>query len=242
MEIQIGIAKVPKYDSIESGDTLEFVERPNGGVSVVMADAQTSGREAKALSSGVVRKAASLLAEGVRDSAAARAASDYLFTEKGGNYAAYLDIISVDLQSDTIVITRNNPTPALIARGECCIESLSGAGTPIGLSRNIRPSVTEIPLETDITVMVYTDGVQNAGRAYGQPIDARTLLESFLEDQHPSPQLIADTILLEAVRLDQSRPNDDMSIMVLRIVPHHTKPLRRMTVYIPFEQHFTGSD
>lgn len=241
MEIQIGIAKVPKYDSIESGDTLEFVERPNGGVSVVMADAQTSGKEAKALSSGVVRKAASLLAEGVRDSAAARAASDYLFTEKGGSYAAYLDIISIDLQSDTIVITRNNPTPALIARGEC-IESLSGVSTPIGLSRNIRPSVTEIPLETGITVMVYTDGIQYAGKAYGQPIDAHTLLESFLEDQHPSPQLIADTILLEAIRLDQSRPNDDMSIMVLRIIPHHTKPLRRMTVYIPFEQQFTGSD
>jgi serine phosphatase RsbU (regulator of sigma subunit) len=241
MEIQIGISKIPKSGSIESGDTLEFVERPNGGASVVMADAQTSGKEAKALSSGVVRKVVSLLGEGVRDSAAARAASDLLFTEKGGNNLAFLDIISIDLQTNTIVISRNNPTPAFIARDDR-IECLSGVSTPIGLSRNIRPNVTEIPLETGITIMVCTDGVQHAGESYGQSINIRMLLESFLEDQDPSPQLIADSLLMEAIRLDQGRPKDDMSIMVLHIVPKFTKPLRRMTIHIPFEPYFPNFD
>ena len=46
-------------------------------VSVVLADGQTSGRGAKAVSILVVRKVISLLAEGVRDGAAARAASDF---------------------------------------------------------------------------------------------------------------------------------------------------------------------
>jgi hypothetical protein len=81
MEIQIAVAKTSKYAVSESGDTLEVVERPNGGVSVVLADGQTSGRGAKAISSMVVRKIISLLAEGVRDGAAARAASDSLFTD-----------------------------------------------------------------------------------------------------------------------------------------------------------------
>ena len=97
MEIQVAIAKTPKYGSIESGDTLEFVERPNGGGSVVIADAQESGKEAKAISAAIVRKVVNLLAEGVRDSAAARAASDYLYTEKSGSVSAYLDILSIDL-------------------------------------------------------------------------------------------------------------------------------------------------
>jgi hypothetical protein len=51
------------------------VERPNGGLSVVLADGQSSGRGAKAISLLVVRKVIGLLAEGVRDGAAARAAS-----------------------------------------------------------------------------------------------------------------------------------------------------------------------
>ena len=55
MEVQIAVAKVNKYATSESGDTLEVVERPNGGLSVVLADGQTSGRGAKAVSQMVVR-------------------------------------------------------------------------------------------------------------------------------------------------------------------------------------------
>ncbi len=78
MEIKLAVAKINKYASSESGDSVEVVERPNGGISVVMADGQSSGKGAKHISSLVVRKVISLLSEGVRDGAAARAASDYL--------------------------------------------------------------------------------------------------------------------------------------------------------------------
>ncbi|MDP2977021.1 MAG: hypothetical protein Q8N45_12525, partial [Anaerolineales bacterium] len=118
MEVQIAVAKVNKYAVSESGDTLEVIERPNGGLSVVLADGQTSGQGAKAVSMLVVRKVIGLLAEGVRDGAAARAASDSLYTEKKGKVISTLNIVSVDLQTNTIVITRNNPVPMFISRGE----------------------------------------------------------------------------------------------------------------------------
>src|SRR5512142_1649486 len=108
MEIQIAVAKTNKYAVSESGDTLEVVERPHGGMSVVLADGQTSGRGAKTVSTMVVRKVIGLLAEGVRDGAAARAASDALFTDKKGKVISTLNIASVDLHTDTIVLTRNN--------------------------------------------------------------------------------------------------------------------------------------
>jgi len=44
MEVQIAAAKVNKYATSESGETLGVVERPNGGLSVVLADGQTSRR------------------------------------------------------------------------------------------------------------------------------------------------------------------------------------------------------
>src|SRR5512136_3387104 len=108
MEIQIAVAKTNKYAVTESGDTLEVVERPNGGLSVVLADGQTSGRGAKAISMMVVRKVIGLLAEGVRDGAAARAASDALFTERQGKVTSTLNIASIDLVTNTVVLTRNN--------------------------------------------------------------------------------------------------------------------------------------
>ena len=232
MEIQIAVAKTNKYATSESGDTLEVVERPNGGVSVVLSDGQTSGRGAKTISTMVVRRVISLLAEGIRDGAAARAASDYLFTERNGKVSATLNILSADLQTGTLVLTRNNTTPIFIARDET-IECLSGESGSIGTARNIRPAITEINLEAGITIVVYTDGIAHAGSRIGQSLDVCTLLESMLEEQDPTPQEIADTLLHEAIRLDSGRPNDDMSIVVLRVSPQTSGQIRRMTVRLP---------
>ncbi|HSV86420.1 MAG TPA: SpoIIE family protein phosphatase [Levilinea sp.] len=232
MEIQIAVAKINKYDSTESGDTLEVVERPNGGVSVVLADGQSSGRQAKHISTSVVRKVISLLAEGVRDGAAARAASDALFTERNGESSAFLNILSADFETSTIVITRNNPAPVFVAQREQ-VECLGSESTAIGLSRNIRPVISEIPLEYSTTIVMYTDGLLNAGTSNGHFLDICTLLESLLEDQEPTAQEIADTILLNAIRMDNDRPGDDMSVVVLRALPKGRDFIRRMSVYIP---------
>jgi serine phosphatase RsbU (regulator of sigma subunit) len=232
MEISIAVAKTNKYAVSESGDTLEIVERPNGGVSVVLADGQTSGRGAKAVSSMVVRKVIGLLAEGVRDGAAARAASDHLFSERAGKVTACLNILSIDLQSETILITRNNPTPVFVARQEA-VECITSESVSIGTNRNIRPTITEFPLESGITIVMYTDGIRFAGDRTGQPLDICLLLESMLEEENPSAQEIADNILAQAIRLDQNRPNDDMSVVVLRSIPGESDEIRRMTVRLP---------
>jgi serine phosphatase RsbU (regulator of sigma subunit) len=232
MEIQIAVAKTNKYAVSESGDTLEVVERPNGGVSVVLADGQTSGRGAKAVSTMVVRKVISLLAEGVRDGAAARAASDYLYTERYGKVSATLNILSADLQTGTIVITRNNPSPIFVAQNDK-IECLNSESSSIGTSRNVRPAITEIALEGWTSIIMYTDGILHAGSRYGESLDICTLLESLLDEQDPPSQEIADALLTHAIQLDQGRPNDDMSVVVLRVMPFESDLIRRMTVRLP---------
>lgn len=232
MEIQIAIAKTNMYGSMESGDSLEFIERPNGGFSVVMSDPQESGKAAKAISSMVVRKALSLLAEGIRDGAAARAASDYLFTEKGGTVSAYLNIISVDFQTSTIVISRNNPTPIFISH-HGRVECLGGESSPIGSSRNIRPIISEIPLEEGVTIVLFTDGLMHAGERYGLDLDICMFLDALLEEETPTAQTIADTILSQAIRLDQGQPNDDMSLVVLQVLACEADNIRRMTIRFP---------
>jgi serine phosphatase RsbU (regulator of sigma subunit) len=232
MEIHAAVAKINKYATSESGDTLEIVERPNGGISIVLADGQTSGRGAKAISTMVVRKVIGLLAEGVRDGAAARAASDYLYTERNGKVTATLNILSADLQTGTIVITRNNPSPVFLARNDR-VECISADSVSIGTSRNIRPSITEFALESGITIVMYTDGIRDAGDRTGQSLDICTLITAMLEDQDPSAQELADGILGQAIRLDDNRPGDDMSVVVLRTKPIAADQIRRMTFLLP---------
>ena len=88
LQITLAIAKTNKYASRESGDTAELIERPGGGFSVVTVDGQGSGGAAKTLSLLITAKAVSLLKEGVRDGAVARAVHDYLFAYRHGKVSA----------------------------------------------------------------------------------------------------------------------------------------------------------
>jgi serine phosphatase RsbU (regulator of sigma subunit) len=233
MEIQIAVAKINKYAVSDSGDTLEVVERPNGGLSVVLADGQTSGRGAKAVSLAVVRKVIGLLAEGVRDGAAARAASDTLFTEKRGKVSCTLNIASVDLLTQTLVLTRNNPIPIFVCR-ENQVDSLHTDSPPLGTTRDTRPVINEVYLEEGLTVVMFTDGLIHAGKRRGQPMDICTSLQALLDEQDPSPQEIADELLDHALRLDENRPADDISIVVIKVVQRQGDEVRRMMVRLPF--------
>ena len=237
MEVQIAVAKVNKYAVSESGDTLEVVERPNGGLSVVLADGQSSGRGAKAISQMVVRKVIGLLAEGVRDGATARAASDALFTDKQGKVISTLNIASLDLSSGTIVLTRNNPAPMYVCRGEQ-IDSLEEESIPLGTSRNVRPLIMEIAIEPGLIIVIYTDGLVHAGKRRGTPMDVGAVIRSVLEDQDPSPQMLADTLLAQAVSLDENRPADDISVLVLKVAARSGDNVRRMAVQLPIEGNF----
>lgn len=234
MELCVGIAKIRKYAASESGDTVEVVERPKGGLSVVLADGQSSGRGAKWISTLVVRKVITLLAEGVRDGAAARAASDSLYTERSGKVSSTLNILSVDKQTKTLVITRNNPAPVMVANNEDIVV-LEEASLPIGLYRGTRPVINELELEVGLTTVVYTDGVVHAGSRYGESIDVHTCLQALLENEDPTPQLIADSLLENALNLDRGRPSDDISVVVLRVMSRAGDDVRRMTVRLPLE-------
>lgn len=232
MEARVAVAKVGKYGTAESGDSFEMIERPAGGLSFVLADGQTSGKPAKAVSNAVVRKAISLLADGVRDGAAARAASDYLCTYRSGKVLSTLNILSVDLQSQTMVITRNNPVPVILIRDRT-VHALADPSEPVGTRRGIRPSITEIPLEPGLASVIFTDGVTHAGERDGTPMDVIAFLQALLAEGPVNPDAWADRILDHAVTLDKGRPADDISILVTAILQREGDDARRLSVRMP---------
>ena len=235
--LEAAVAKINKYATSESGDTVEVIERPLGGISIVVADGQRSGRSAKAISNIVVRKAISLLGEGVRDGAVARATHDYLHIQRSGKVSAELNIVSVDLATRSLVISRNSRCPvALICGGEFTL--LDDASEAIGTRRNTKPTITEMELLVGTTVVVFTDGVWNAGSRSGGNIDLQRLLQAIDPENSASAEALADAILAEAMALDRGRPRDDATVLVLRIVPQQKNGderdrIRRLSVRFP---------
>lgn len=232
MEFQSAAVKVRKYAMAESGDTIEVVERPHGGLSFVLADGQRSGRPAKIISNLVARKAISLLGEGVRDGAVGRAAHDYLRTHRGGQVSATLTIVSLDLVSHTLVVSRNGPPVLLLEEGGGRV--LDGMCEPIGIHPGTKPMIVEVPLAPGLRAVAFSDGLLEAGVRTGAALTAEAWLDLAAGWGMLPAEELADRLLARALELDAGRPQDDISILVVGVYPGgDANEARRMTVRAP---------
>jgi serine phosphatase RsbU (regulator of sigma subunit) len=241
LAVELAVAKVAKYAVRESGDSVEVAERPNGGLSVVIVDGQRSGRSAKAISNLAVRKAISMLAEGVRDGAVARATHDFLRTQRGGQVSAELTIISVDLESRTVVVSRNSQCPVMVWEAPYEGEQAQWVGLDepariVGVGSRVKPVITERPLAAGQVFVAFTDGVLHAGRREGSHLDVTGVLADQCGEELPSAQFLADCLLNAALAADGNRPGDDTTVVVMRVFDRQLKDpleIRRMSVSFP---------
>jgi len=232
LEVKIAVAKTNKYAVSESGDSVEITERPQGGVSVILADAQGSGKSARTNSKLVVSKAATLISEGARDGAVARAVHDMLYTLRDGRISATLIIASADFETQSVVISQNAGPPIFVLQNGTAM-TLSSSEQPIGVHRSMKPAICEFPLELGLAIVGMTDGVYHAGRARGTPWTEDDLLE-LVKNHADHPEFLASVLLAEAVRRDQQRPCDDMAIFVLYVGEYEAETkVRTMRATMP---------
>ena len=229
MEINIAVAKIDKFGVGTSGDTVEVIERPNGGISVVLADGEVSGESQKTISTMVAHQVIDHISRGIRDGASIRAASNLIYTEHLGKIRSDLNVISVDMQTNTILISRNSAVPVFLIDDEK-VDCLATESTPIGFQEDISPTIVELSIRPSMAVIALSDGVYHAGRKYQQNADIRTTLEALIEGQDLYAQEIADFLLSRSIRLDDSHPKDDMSVVVLMVSLESKDPIRRMNV------------
>jgi serine phosphatase RsbU (regulator of sigma subunit) len=233
MEIRIGIAKANKYAMAECGDSVEVAERPRGGISAILADGQGSGKAAKMTSSLVVNRAAALIAEGARDGAVARAVHDYLYAMKDGKVSSTLTILSADFDTQTLLFSRNANCPVLV-KNEYGITVYDEEVPPIGVHKHMKPLMNQIALEVGTILVSYSDGIQAAGRKRGNHVDAGRILRLLEENGPDDVDFIAESILEYALGLDEYRPGDDMTVVVMGVSERDSSHrIQRVSVSFP---------
>lgn len=230
MNVQLAVAKIEKYAVGESGDTVEIVERPHGGVSAVLVDGQRSGKSAKVISNLVVRKAIALLAEGVRDGAAARAAHDYLRTQRSGRVSAELVMLSADLETGTLVISRNSRAPVLVYQnsGWRVVDTPAEA---VGIHARTRPQIEEIPLRPGTVAIAMSDGIWSAGTRCGALLDVVAAVQDLPVTL--SARAFADDLLARALAAEEGRPGDDLTVVTMRVDGLEHDNVRRLQMSLP---------
>ncbi len=236
MEVKIGIAKTSKYAMQYCGDSFDIAERPHGGISAIIADGQGNGLAAHHTSGWVVNKAVSLIADGARDGAVARAVHDYLYAMKDKKVSCTLTVVSADLESETVVISRNSNCPVIV-KTENYVSVYDENVEPIGINRHMKPLMYEIPFEPGMLVVSYTDGISHAGRKRsGKMADFNKILSLVKENTVTDCDFIARSILEYALSLDHEQAADDMTVVVLGIAEGlvNTPKVEQLKVTYPF--------
>ncbi len=216
MQVQIAINKTNKFGQSQGGDTAEIVERPRGGISLILVDGQGSGQGAKRISSLVANKAVSMIGDGARDGAVARAVHDYLYTMRHGKVSATLTILSVDISSGTLLITRNCNTPVIISYPGGGIDILDKPVPPIGVHPLLRPDIQQVELKENIRVAAFTDGIYKTG---SEDEEVLTILETGLKKGEISLQQLGQDLFGKALELEKKKPRDDMTLALLGLEP-----------------------
>ncbi|HEY88932.1 MAG TPA: SpoIIE family protein phosphatase [Thermoflexia bacterium] len=232
MHLSVAVAKVNKWAVRQGGDTVEMLERPDGGLSIVLVDGQRSGPAAKAISVWVTRKVVAELAEGVRDGAAARAANDALYTLRNGRVSATLVILTIDLATSDLVVTRCGGPPIFIYTPEGGWRQLRGDAPTLGFYLHARPDVETLPLQSGLMACAFTDGLLDAGCRTGRHLDIPAVMAE-LWQQNSAAKFLVDGLLARAMKLDDNRPTDDTSIAALYVQPGDGTGPRYMQAEMP---------
>ncbi|MBP7213243.1 MAG: SpoIIE family protein phosphatase [Anaerolineaceae bacterium] len=239
MEIEAAISKIDRHASNEQGNKVEIIERPNGGISIIMAEGRLHGKRSKALTMKAVHNVLSLIAEGVNDGASARVILTRIKNEHIEKALVNISIISCDLQSGTIVITKNNAIPVLV------YESGKSRFLPLDASLESDPFdsvVYQFEFKPEETFILISKGIQSAGSHTDNPIDLTTAIDSIYDDdEEPNVQKVADTLLKQAIAFDGGRPRDDMTVIVLKVSPVTSKDIRREYISFPIKHEFISS-
>jgi serine phosphatase RsbU (regulator of sigma subunit) len=141
-------------------------------------------------------------------------------------------MLSIDLASRSLVLTRNNPSPLIIIRNRK-VEIMDDPVDPVGIRRDIRPVIHEIPLEANLAVVIFSDGLTHAGERVGTPVQLETVLYAIQAEVPFDAKAWADALLQHAVDLDQGRPADDISILVAMIHETSVDDVRRLWARMP---------
>jgi len=88
-------------------------------------------------------------------------------------------------------------------------------------------------LIAETVVVIYTDGLETAGARSSRVFDVPAAVRELTAGGSISAQQLADSLLERALALDEGRPHDDISVLVLRIVDRVGDTVRRLALRLP---------
>ena len=196
------------------GDFYDVFERRGGGWAFEIGDVSGKGAEAAAVTALArhTLRTASLQPASPRELLVTL--NEALLVQRAGSEFCTVCLACLDDRRLTVAL--GGHPPALVLRADGRVEALGEAGTLLGVFADPRLHEVSASLEPGDTVLLYTDGVTEAGSG-DEEIGEEGLVELLRGMRGMAPEAIVDAVEQAAVEAQDGRPRDDIALVAFAI-------------------------
>ena len=177
---------------------------------IALSDGMGSGERANTISSITLSLLESLYKSGLTSQTILPLVNKILSINTDDSFSA-LDVCTIDLNSlQADFIKFGAPRGYLIS--EQGIKIVEGNSLPLGIIKELEPTVVSAKLNVGDTLIFMTDGISDA---FGSTAE---ILDFIKEFPAKNPTSVAEKLLDKAKELCQNVSKDDMTVLAVRIV------------------------
>lgn len=205
-----GCAGVCKYNSTVSGDSYMAYKIDNRQMCLSICDGMGSGKTAESLSARAISLIENFYKAGFSSDVTLKIVNSLLSQRGEDNFSA-IDLGVIDLQNGVLNLYKVG-APCSFLKQKDSTTILSSGALPLGILKDIKPSIKNVVLNDGDYIILLSDGVVDAF------VDIDKLKDVILNAREVNPQLIANEILNSALKVSNNMPKDDMTVLVGRLI------------------------
>jgi sigma-B regulation protein RsbU (phosphoserine phosphatase) len=202
------------------GDYYDFLDLGSGRLGLVLADIAGKGMSAALLMANLQANLRSQYALALEDIPRLLRSVNHLFFKntESSNYATTFFAVYDD-QTRKLRYVNCGHNPPMLLRGNGKVERLNATATVLGLFEEWNCSVVESELAPDDVLVIYTDGVSEAGESddgNSEEFGEERLIAAIRKYHQQSAGEVLDGILGEVQKFSPDEQADDMTLIVAK--------------------------
>ena len=208
-DLVYGTATCTKSGVVSSGDTHSLIEIDTGKYMVALCDGMGSGEKAHSGSQLAIGLLENFYKAGFDNEMILTSINKLLSLSNDEHFNA-LDVTVLDFQNNTMDFIKLGAPKGYLKRSEETIV-IGTNGLPLGVLEEMKPHITQKKVENFDMIIMVTDGISDA-------FGSSDALKNYIHTLDTiNPQTMADSILQQAMTLEDGKPQDDMSVSVVRV-------------------------
>jgi PAS domain S-box-containing protein len=199
------------------GDFYDVFERRGGGWAFEIGDVSGKGAEAAAVTALARHTVRTASLQPAALSGLLSTLNDALLSQRAGSEFCTVCLAALMLgERAVLTVALGGHPPALVLRADGTVDAVGEPGTLLGVFADPELHEVETTLQPGDTVVLYTDGVTEAGPA-GDEIGQEGLTELLAGLGGLSPDEIVDAIEQAAVEAQEGKPRDDIALVAFAL-------------------------